>query len=121
MQTTIVNVKVAYIRSDYDNLQEWINDEDNEYIGRAGIVFINKKRYPPQNSEWHNPFKISKDMTRDQCLRKYKKYLIEKLKDNECLERFKKLRGKNLGCWCKPEKCHGDIIIKLLDDMERNI
>ena len=23
------------------------------------------------------------------------------------------LEGKTLGCWCKPEKCHGDILIKL--------
>jgi hypothetical protein len=25
--------------------------------------------------------------------------------------------GKNLGCWCKPEKCHGDILIKIIEEL----
>ncbi len=24
------------------------------------------------------------------------------------------------GCWCKPEKCHGDVIIKILKQMRDN-
>ena len=28
----------------------------------------------------------------------------------------KGVKGKRLGCWCKPNKCHGDIIIKLLNE-----
>ena len=23
------------------------------------------------------------------------------------------LKGKTLGCWCKPNNCHGDILIEL--------
>ena len=34
----VVNVKVKYIRPKYQNLSEWINDPNNEYIGRASIV-----------------------------------------------------------------------------------
>jgi hypothetical protein len=26
------------------------------------------------------------------------------------------LSGKVLGCWCKPERCHGDVLSKLLGD-----
>jgi hypothetical protein len=26
------------------------------------------------------------------------------------------LNGKELGCWCKPDKCHGDILIKLYNE-----
>ena len=26
------------------------------------------------------------------------------------------LKGKILGCWCKPKPCHGDILIKLLEE-----
>ena len=31
------------------------------------------------------------------------------------------LKGKILGCWCKPNKCHGDVLIKLLknNDFDR--
>ncbi len=25
------------------------------------------------------------------------------------------LRGKRLGCWCKPKPCHGDVIARLAD------
>ena len=61
MTTTVVNVKVENIRPEYQNLKEWMNDENNVYIGRGGIVFIDGERFPKQNSEWANPFKISKD------------------------------------------------------------
>jgi hypothetical protein len=27
------------------------------------------------------------------------------------------LKGKTLGCWCKPEACHGDILAELADTL----
>ena len=27
----------------------------------------------------------------------------------------KELKGKFLGCWCKPEACHGDVIAEIVD------
>jgi hypothetical protein len=30
---------------------------------------------------------------------------------------LKKLKNKVLGCWCYPEKCHGDILIKILEEI----
>ena len=27
------------------------------------------------------------------------------------------LRGKKLGCWCKPDPCHGDVIIDYLNNL----
>ncbi len=38
----IVNLKVANIRPKYKNLKEWMDDENNVYIGRKGIVFTEK-------------------------------------------------------------------------------
>lgn len=43
---SIINCKVEFIRPQYNNLQEWMNDENNIYIGRKGIVFINGVRFP---------------------------------------------------------------------------
>ena len=43
----------------------------------------------------------------------YEIWLRDKIKREGTAE-FKKLKNKVLGCWCKPESCHGDIIIKLL-------
>jgi hypothetical protein len=28
-----------------------------------------------------------------------------------------KLKGKNLGCWCKPDKCHGDILLEIINKL----
>ena len=51
---SVVNVKVKFIRPRYENLSEWMKDENNVYIGRAGIVFIEKVRFPKIKSEWLN-------------------------------------------------------------------
>ena len=26
------------------------------------------------------------------------------------------LKGKQLGCWCKPGVCHGDVLVKLYNE-----
>jgi hypothetical protein len=115
--TTVVNVKVGFIRPQYSNLEDWMKDTNNNvYIGRKGIVFINNVRFPKQDSIWCNPFKIDKNNNREQVLEKYEKYIIERLeKDDDLKEKLKELKGKQLGCWCCPEKCHGDILRKLIE------
>ena len=50
--TTIVNVKVKYIRPTYNTLQDWMKNPQHEYIGRCGVVFINKERFPKKSSQW---------------------------------------------------------------------
>lgn len=45
------------------NLKEWMNDPNNVYIERRGIVFIDGKRFPEQDSPYANPFKVGKDGT----------------------------------------------------------
>ncbi len=114
---SVKNVKVVNIRKDgFDNLREWMNSPENIYIGRAGIVFIDNERYPKESSPYCNPYKIGKDGTRDEVILKYKNYLISKIENsNEFKKNFLKLKNKNLGCWCHPEKCHGDVILELLD------
>ncbi|ATZ80756.1 hypothetical protein BMW23_0710 [Bodo saltans virus] len=111
----ICNVKVENIRPTYNNLKEWTQDTNNVYIGRKGIVFIDSVRFPKEDSIWHNPYKITNTNTRDEVLEKYEKYITEKIKNENLHEQLKKLKGKNLGCWCKPEKCHGDILLKIIE------
>ena len=52
---SVVNCKVKYIRPAYNNLQEWMSDSNNVYIGRSGVVFISKERFPKQSSVFCNP------------------------------------------------------------------
>ena len=77
------------------------------YIGRA----CNMGGWRLKQSKWHNPFSV-KQYGRDGALEKYEKYIRE----SELMNDLHELRGKRLGCWCKPEKCHGDILVKLLKE-----
>jgi hypothetical protein len=115
--TKVVNVKTKNIRPDYLNLHEWIQDKDsNVYIGRGRVIFINGVRYPLQDSIWANPYKITEKQTRNDVLNLYREYIDKKLKSNPFLiTELMKLEGKNLGCWCSPEPCHGDILLELIE------
>ncbi len=116
MSTQVVNVRVHFIRPNYSNLKEWMDDPNNIYIGRAGIVFIDNGRYPKKDSIFCNPFKLGKDGTREEVLQRYKLYIKDKLKKNpELIKELLSLKGKTLGCWCKPESCHGDILVELIE------
>lgn len=118
MSTNVVNVKVAHIRPKYQNLKEWMDDKNNCYIGRAGIVFVDKVRWPKESSKFANPFKVDKDGTRDEVIAKYEQYLLELLKkDTTLIDELKSMKGKNLGCWCKPEACHGDVLARIIDSL----
>lgn len=68
---------------------------------------------------WGNPFKISYGpggLTREEAIEKYKEYFHENiLLDNEKHSALLSLRGYRLGCFCKPEACHGDIIAAYLN------
>ena len=78
----------------YNNLEEWCNDENNEYneyIGRKGIVFINNERYPKENSKWHNQFKIKDNYTREMCIMDYKTFIIDKIINENLMEELSNL------------------------------
>lgn len=62
-------------------------------------------------SDWGNPFIIGIHGTRDEVIAKYDTYLAqnEKLQD-----KLHSLEGYRLGCFCKPEHCHGEILKEAL-------
>src|SRR5579871_5577734 len=116
-ETKIVCVKVANIRPQYNDLREWIADSNNVYIARKGVVLLynpqtgKKARYPLQDSKFANPFTV-KDHGLEGALSKYRVHLENQIRNGEITEEdLENLRGKNLGCWCKPGECHGDIIL----------
>ncbi len=120
---SVVNCKVKYIRPQYNNLKEWMDDPNNVYIGRAGVVFVtneetgNKERFPKFSSVFANPFKVGKDGTREEVIALYRDYTEEKLEkatEQELIELIS-MKGKNLGCWCHPEPCHGDVLLELIE------
>ena len=147
--TSVINVKVANLRQPqrhnslrtYNNLKEWIeaDTQNHVYIGRPGVVFVNGVRFPPpglpSSKMFSNPFKITVDgkkkkdnptaarttsMTRDEVVEAYRKYALERIKiDAEFREGVFALKGKILGCWCAPLKCHGDVLKEIADSMSQ--
>lgn len=65
------------------------------YIGRG------------KGSVWGNPFIIGRDGTRAEVIEKYAAWLR---KQPQLVARLPELRGKVLGCHCKPDPCHGDVL-----------
>lgn len=124
MSTTVSCVKVNHIRPTYSDLRMWMNDVKNLYIARKGVVFVtnldgSKMRYPPTDSLWANPFKISNTCPRNQAVEQYENYIRYKIQCDPYTYNLNILIGKNLGCWCEPgELCHGHILLKLLKEKE---
>ena len=84
---------------------------------------VNKKKeeydiYIGRGSIWGNPFHIGKDGTREIVINKYKSYFYHKIHRDESfrLETLK-LKGKRLGCFCKPQACHGDVIKEYIESL----
>ena len=65
-------------------------------------------------SQWGNPFHIGRDGNREQVIEKYEIHLRRR---PDLLAALPELAGKRLGCHCKPEACHGDVLVKLLSEL----
>lgn len=77
------------------------NSSFDVYIGRG------------KGCRFGNPFKIGQDGSRADVIKKYEKWILNQ---PDVLKLFPKLRGKKLGCYCSPLACHGNIIVKLLNE-----
>ncbi len=70
-----------------------------------------------------NPFKIGIDGTREEVIQKYKDWLLglkfhylEQERRRMIILTLSYLKGKRLGCYCKPKACHGDVLVELVED-----
>ena len=98
--TRIINLKITKV-SNKDN-----GDSYDVYIGRGTL--------------WGNPYQMGKEGTRDEVIAKFS-YDFERrfLKLPEKFdENIEKLRGKTLGCHCKPAACLGDVIANYLNSQD---
>lgn len=101
MKTTVVNIR---------------NEQCDVYIGRG----------KPKNDNplsvlgilLSNPYRIGRDGTREEVIAKYKKRLLCR-PDLLCL--LPCIKGKRLGCWCKPKACHGDVLVELLENPQLDL
>lgn len=84
----------------------WQDNPKYVYIGRKNA------RYNLPQSKWRNKFVLNKDGTREEVVEKYRQYILKSNLVNDLHE----LKDKILVCWCKPKKCHGDVLIELLEE-----
>ena len=79
------------------------------YIGRA----MYQGGWRLAASKWANPFRLTHPADRGRILVKYEALVRA---DPELMAALPGLKGARLGCWCKPLPCHGDILVKLLEE-----
>ena len=68
--------------------------------------------YIGRPSKWGNPYVIGRDGDRDTVIMLYAEHLMSSPK---LLAALGELRGKTLGCYCKPLACHGDVLAAFAD------
>lgn len=101
------------------------DDAYDEYIGR-GINYhthMLADGIKPGTEGWlGNPHPIGwcdrclEYHSREECIEAFKKDFYQKLEADSAFRRqVISLRSKRLGCYCKPEACHGDIIKAWID------
>ena len=79
------------------------------------VVHCKKEKfdvYIGRPSKWGNPFPVS--MGRKECIEAYEKWIMTQ---PQLLADLHELKGKVLGCWCAPLPCHGDVLVKLANQL----
>ena len=72
--------------------------------------------YIGRGSKWGNHYShkegtLAEEVveSRTEAIKKYEEYLLS---NEDLMSSLSELKGKVLGCWCKPKSCHGDILLK---------
>jgi hypothetical protein len=65
-----------------------------------------------RTTKWGNKFKV-KEHGRKKSISLYKNWILNNKKLMNCLP---ELKGKRLGCHCKPDICHGDVLVELVKE-----
>lgn len=77
--------------------------------------------YIGRPSEFGNPFGHKEDSiaefkveTREEAIVKYREWVMTQ---PDLIVKIKtELRGKRLGCWCSPLRCHGEILAEIANE-----
>ena len=105
--------KSAREEEDYKSFAQWYDGENNIYIGKNAAKYTQRSVC---DSKWTNPFmcvdwSVSKEeWVLEDLVKCYENYVR---KNPQLMNSLHELEGKQLGCWCKPGPCHGDVLVKL--------
>ena len=98
--TTVVNMKKT---------SDWGLLLGDTYIGRPG-----------KYGNRHKLGYCSVCQRRHTCAEAIEAYQEDVRNNPELRKEIEKLRGKRLGCFCKPKACHGDAIVEFLEEGEKD-
>lgn len=112
-------------------------------LNKTRVVHCKKEPYDvliDRTTKWGNPFRIGVHGDREEVIKKYREWLEgkrqivhslahshygESISPPTIMEIKTELRGKILGCWCKPPEgfkgrllCHGQILAEICDARE---
>lgn len=89
------------------------------------VAHVRERRhdvYIGRPSKWGNPFShrtgtLARFMSasRSDAIERYEEWIREQ---PHLMASLPELRGKVLGCWCRPRRCHGDVLVKLVEEMQ---
>ena len=93
-------------------VEEWIEDTGHVYIGRAS-----PSKGIEVGSKWQNPFHLQ-DYNNDRkvVVHKFRRHLLA---DEELMADILELDGKQLGCFCVPNECHGQVLLEVVAERKR--
>jgi len=94
----------------------WKKDDYDIYIGRLPDNEYNKWAYPKELRD-----QSPEGTPRQDIIDAYEEYLLSQ---PELMKDLHELKNLTLGCWCKNKggggkSCHGDILKKYVDKLER--
>lgn len=89
---------------------------------------VNKYKHPydvyiGRGSKWGNPYSHLQGTqakyvvsNRQEAVDKFQEYILYG-EGQYLLNDLHELQNKTLGCFCKPQACHGDILVELVDTL----
>ena len=85
--------------------------------GKGEVYIGDATRSGRKRSIWHNPYhRLIRTHGREKVIEMYREYIKTR---PDLLNRLDELKGKTLGCWCRPLPCHGDVLVELIEKGEK--
>jgi predicted NAD-dependent protein-ADP-ribosyltransferase YbiA (DUF1768 family) len=83
-----------------------------------GAVYIGRtmKKHGLVGHKLANPFKLSEGEPRGSTIARYRAWLWGQIKEGKItVQDLLDLRGKDVVCFCHPQPCHGDVVLKAVE------
>ena len=81
----------------------------------ASAVYVGRGR----GSKFGNPFEMPRDGSREEVIQKFRAWLLTGDENSSppmliSFDDLLSLRGKDLVCWCAPQACHAEVLLRVV-------